>query len=189
MLSFLIKKSAFLDSHQLHSAFFSSLRAPLTSVHMQHPDTFQLWSDLNHQLGPWHLPAFTHTPDFEAWAAKSPYADSCSGLALTSSPTQPGRSINTSTWLWCDTAYAGGKFLQHRGACPVTLTTFVIVSHFCAHGPQGQSAQQGDRVLVKASKRKLTWSVGVVGRTHRRFFLASIFLTHLPASQFSLIQS
>lgn len=182
MLSFLIKKSAFLDSCQLHSALCSSLQAPLTSVYIQHPDTFQIWSDLNHQLNPWRLPASTHTTDPEA---RQQRASTLTAAAVWVWNHLPHNWVETSAnaRLCCDTVCVDGKFLQYRGACPVRVSGVIIISHVCVHGPQVSGCSKCSAALgclwrwgcSWVSKTKLTWSVGAVWRAHKRFFLTSIF--------------
>lgn len=125
MLSSLIKKSAFLDTHQLHSAFFTPGSPDICTHAASWHVSYLIRSEP--PARPLTLTSFYTHNRFWSAAAKSLGADSCSCLALTSSPAQLGRGINTTTWLRCDTGSVDGKFLWQRGACPVTVTELIII--------------------------------------------------------------
>lgn len=92
VLSFLIKKSAFLDSHQLHSALCNSFQAPHISVHAASWHISNLIRS-EPPAKPLTLTSFYMHNWSWSTAAKIPCTDNCSCLGLKSSPTQMGRDI------------------------------------------------------------------------------------------------
>lgn len=191
MLSFLIKKSAFLDSCQLHSALCSSLQAPLTSVYMQqHPDTFQIWSDLNHQLSPWRLPASTHTTDPEARQQRASTLTAAAVWVWNHLPHNWLEISANAPWLWCDAMCVDGKFLQYQGVCPARVSELIIISHVCVHGPQVSGCSECSAALgclwrwgcSWVSKRKPQMKCRSSMESSQKVFLNKYFLSQLLAS-------